>query len=180
MPTQPAPGDLELVRAFVNTRDVEAGLDELADGEAVRAWFAARRIPIEGAITEADHRRILEMREALRSLMAANAGHESDEQATPLLNRAAANARLVLSFEEDGRADLIADSTGVDRVAGVLLANVFEAMVAGTWERLKACLNDECSWAFYDHSRNRSGKWCTMAVCGNRMKVRSYRERHGD
>lgn len=112
--------------------------------------------------------------------MAANAGHESDERATPLLNRAAANARLVLSFEEDGRADLIADSTGVDRVAGVVLAIVFETMVAGTWERLKACLNDECSWAFYDHSRNRSGKWCTMAVCGNRMKVRSYRERHGD
>ncbi|MGH2778535.1 MAG: CGNR zinc finger domain-containing protein, partial [Actinomycetota bacterium] len=32
--------------------------------------------------------------------------------------------------------------------------------------------------AFYDHSKNRSGKWCTMRVCGNRAKTRAYRERH--
>ncbi|HEX6654657.1 MAG TPA: CGNR zinc finger domain-containing protein, partial [Candidatus Limnocylindria bacterium] len=30
---------------------------------------------------------------------------------------------------------------------------------------------------FFDRSRNRSGTWCTMAVCGSRMKSRSYRSR---
>jgi predicted RNA-binding Zn ribbon-like protein len=50
-------------------------------------------------------------------------------------------------------------------------------MSDGSWQRVKACRADDCHWAFYDFSRNRSGTWCDMAVCGNREKVRSYRER---
>jgi len=63
---------------------------------------------------------------------------------------------------------------------GRLLATMYDAMATGTWVRLKACTNDECQWAFYDHSRNRSGAWCTMAVCGNRMKGRAFRRRHAE
>ncbi len=48
-------------------------------------------------------------------------------------------------------------------------------MVDGTWSRLKACR--QCEWAFYDWSKNRSGRWCAMSVCGNRTKVRAYRAR---
>jgi predicted RNA-binding Zn ribbon-like protein len=51
-------------------------------------------------------------------------------------------------------------------------------MAEGTWERLKVCPAHDCLWAFYDSSRNRSGHWCSMKVCGNRAKARSYRERH--
>ena len=64
-------------------------------------------------------------------------------------------------------------------VVAPIVAIVYEAMVDGTWERLKACPADDCHWAFYDHSKNRSGTWCTMDVCGNRAKVRAYRERRG-
>ena len=46
-----------------------------------------------------------------------------------------------------------------------------------TWPRLKACRDDTCQWAFYDHSKNRSGHWCSMEVCGSRHKARQYRER---
>jgi predicted RNA-binding Zn ribbon-like protein len=52
-------------------------------------------------------------------------------------------------------------------------------MAAGNWNRLKVCSNDACQRAFYDASRNRSGRWCSMATCGNRMKGRAYRQRHG-
>ena len=57
---------------------------------------------------------------------------------------------------------------------------MYDAMTAGTWDRLKVCRNDECQWAFYDRSRNRSGAWCTMAVCGNRMKGRAFRRRQAE
>jgi predicted RNA-binding Zn ribbon-like protein len=53
-------------------------------------------------------------------------------------------------------------------------------MADGTWDRLKACAADDCHWAFYDHTRNRSGRWCSMAVCGNRAKVERFRERARD
>ena len=50
-------------------------------------------------------------------------------------------------------------------------------MSDGDWARMKACGNPECRWAFYDGSKNRSGRWCEMASCGNRMKARAFRER---
>ena len=59
-----------------------------------------------------------------------------------------------------------------------MLAIVFRAMEDGTWARLKACREDTCQWAFYDRSKNRSATWCSMAVCGNRAKARTYRQRH--
>ena len=61
---------------------------------------------------------------------------------------------------------------------GRLAAIVARSQADGTWPRMKACPNDRCHWAFYDRSRNRSRTWCTMSVCGNRAKARSYRARH--
>ena len=58
-----------------------------------------------------------------------------------------------------------------------LLVPVAEASRDGSWQRVKACRAGDCLWAFYDRSRNRSGVWCNMAVCGNRAKVRTYRQR---
>ncbi len=57
------------------------------------------------------------------------------------------------------------------------MAIVVRAMADGSWSRIKACRNDTCRWLFYDQSRNRSGTWCTMAICGSRMKARAYRAR---
>jgi predicted RNA-binding Zn ribbon-like protein len=176
----PAPGALELVRAFVNSYDVESGTDELATREALRAWMDDRDLLDKEPITGEDLRRTAEVREALRSLLLGNAGESLDATSVQVLNRAASDAHLVLGFDSHGRSGLVPDAQGVNRALGRLLATVFTSMVDGSWERLKACLNEGCRWAFYDHSRNRSGKWCTMAVCGNRMKARSYRERHAD
>ena len=46
-----------------------------------------------------------------------------------------------------------------------------------TWARLKACSNPKCRWAYYDRSHSQQGKWCDMAVCGNRAKNRALRAR---
>ena len=50
-------------------------------------------------------------------------------------------------------------------------------MADGTWWRLKGCPRDVCHWLFYDRSRNGSGKWCAMSVCGNRTNTKAYRRR---
>jgi predicted RNA-binding Zn ribbon-like protein len=44
--------------------------------------------------------------------------------------------------------------------------------------RLKACANDECNLFLLDRTRPGTAKWCSMATCGNRMKARSYAQRH--
>jgi predicted RNA-binding Zn ribbon-like protein len=177
---EPAPGELELVRAFVNTREIEQGTDALDSPRALRDWLAERdllsaRAPTQA--TDADLSHAVALREALRSLLRANNGAGPDERASAELEAAARRAQLAVRFAPDARVTPLAD--GVDGALGGLLARVAAAMGDGTWRRLKACSADDCQWAFYDGSRNRSGVWCTMQTCGNRAKVRSFRERRG-
>jgi predicted RNA-binding Zn ribbon-like protein len=93
------------------------------------------------------------------------------------LRASAQRAGVGLEFEPDG-SRLEPQAGGVDGALGRLLVAVHEAQHDGTWARMKACPWDTCHWAFYDHTKNRSGVWCNMAVCGNRAKARAYRERH--
>ena len=80
-------------------------------------------------------------------------------------------------MDAGGLAHLQAEGDTVDAALGRLLVIVYRAMENDTWPRLKACREDTCRWTFYDHSKNRSGHWCSMEVCGSGHKARQYRER---
>jgi predicted RNA-binding Zn ribbon-like protein len=60
---------------------------------------------------------------------------------------------------------------------GTLATAVARAMLEGRFSRLKACPGPHCGWAFYDHSRNGGGRWCSMSICGSRVKARAYYRR---
>jgi hypothetical protein len=124
-----------------------------------------------------DVRRAARLREALLALLLANNGERLDEAALAEVNEAAGRSRVSPALEGAGAWRLSPAGGGVDRALGELLGIVFRSMSAGTWSRLKACPDPSCRWAFYDHSRNRSGRWCKMAECGNRAKARAFRER---
>jgi predicted RNA-binding Zn ribbon-like protein len=176
-----APGELEQVRAFVNTRQIGHGTERLSDPAALAVWLADRGLA-PGAVraTRADLAHALELREALRAMLVAHAGAPGVVSAsvTRALEEASRRARLALRFAEDGGAALVPDAPGVNGALGRLLAIVHDAIAQGTWTRLKACREPDCEWAFYDHTKNRSGAWCSMEGCGNRAKARAYRERH--
>lgn len=173
-----APGDLELVQAFVNTADLEDGTDALADPAGLREWLTGRDLLSPGdPVDEADVTRAAEVREALRALLRANNGEPLDPSAPEVLDAASRRAGLALRFEQGGRSVLAPTAGGVDGALGRLLTVASDAMASGLWDRLKACRAHPCHWAFYDSTRNRSGVWCSMRVCGNRTKVRAYRKR---
>lgn len=173
-----APGELELVRAFVNTLDVEDAADELANPGALTGWLSAHGLLRGGTATRADLTNARRLREALRVLMLANNGVSVRKEAAVTLNRAARRAGLGVRFEPVGTARVEPEARGVDGALGRLLAIVSVAMADGSWSRLKACRAEDCRWAFYDRARNRSRHWCSMAVCGNRTKARTFRRRH--
>ena len=173
----PAPDPLRLVQDFVNTLDVENGTDLLSDSAGLAEWLRDQGLPGSGGpLTSADVAATAELREALRALLRANAGGEPDPQAAAIVNRAAQHAPLRIRLDPAGRATLEA-AAGDGAAPAAILAAVYAGMADGTWTRLKACLDPECEWAFYDRSRNRSSHWCDMAACGSRHKVRAYRER---
>ena len=175
-----APGELELVRRFVNTRDIEEGSDELHSPDALLTWFAGVDLLDDEAAADAeDLERALALREGIRALLLANSGEETETGRIRELNRAIGSVCLIVRFYDNGEATLKPESLGVSAALGRILTAVVRAMDEGIWGRLKICTNDACQWAFYDRSRNRSGKWCTMEVCGNRMKARTFRQRQG-
>jgi predicted RNA-binding Zn ribbon-like protein len=175
---QEAPGELELVRAFVNTNDVDDGIEQIGSPPDLGDWLAEHGLEAGRKLTRRDVERAIELREALRALLLANAGEPLEPDAIERLNDSADRVRLAVRFEEDGGSALAPEKAGVDGALGAILAIVYRSMAEGTWPRLKACRSDSCLWAFYDKSKNRSAHWCSMAVCGNRAKARTYRRRH--
>ena len=174
---EPAPGRLALVERFVNTVDLEHRREMLSAPERLRDVLGLERAI---RISAADLRHALEVRAALRALALANNGGEPDGEAAQVLERAAERGRLVVRFDGirlDGVARLEPVTRDVDGALAELVGVVYTAMADGTWTRLKACRRDVCHWLFYDRSRNRSAVWCQMAVCGNRVKTKAYRER---
>ncbi len=171
-----APGALDLVREFVNSRDVEAGTDQLQTPSGWSVWAGEHQLD-QSRVTAAELGRLVDLREALRAALIANHdGRAIPDEVADQLSQAGSWAELTVEFTGSG-AVTVSRETGARGVAGQLLATVSMAMTDGTWSRLKACGNDLCRWAFYDHSRSRTGTWCSMEVCGNRAKQSRWRER---
>ncbi|WP_251093666.1 CGNR zinc finger domain-containing protein [Streptomyces sp. Caat 7-52] len=160
-----APGGLALVESLVNTLDIETGADSLDTPEG-RGRLG---------ITEAGLAEARELRESLRAALLAHAGHPPHRTVTPLGTLLARAPLYVAVDDHDGSARLTAADAGA--LLSEVAAAVAEALVAGTWTRLKACEADTCHWAYYDRSPAGRGRWCSMQVCGARAKMRRYRAR---
>jgi predicted RNA-binding Zn ribbon-like protein len=172
-----APGRLRLVQQFVNTVDFEHGREMLSDPERLRVVLSELGLLAASApVSKDDLGRALAVREALRSVALANNGGAVDRKALATLENAAVDGRLTIRFEAR-ETTLDGSSPGVRGALATLVGIVHTATADGTWPRLKACQRDVCHWLFYDRSRNRSARWCQMAVCGNRTKTRAYRTR---
>ena len=172
-----APGRLRLVQQFTNTVDHEHGREMLSDDASLRAVLhRLGLLAADAPVRPGDLERAHAVRAALRSLALANNGGGADPGARAALEAAADAGRLTVRFD-GGETRLEGLEPGVPGALATLAGIVHTAVADGTWPRLKACQRDVCQWLFYDRSRNRSARWCQMAVCGNRTKTRAYRTR---
>jgi predicted RNA-binding Zn ribbon-like protein len=169
----------ELVIDFVNSVDLRPFKEELDSPAALSRWLAGRGLVAPGArVSREELAEAIRVREAIRDLLAAQSGLEADvAAATAELDAAARRARIGVRFA-DGESRLEPGAGGARGAVGRVVAEVSCGMADGTWERMKACRADDCRWAFIDTAKNRSRAWCSMKSCGNREKVRAYRERH--
>ncbi|MEU3251399.1 CGNR zinc finger domain-containing protein [Streptomyces sp. NPDC006997] len=159
----PAPGGLALIEALVNTVDLASGADTLDTAEG-RARFG---------VGERDLPDVRRLRESLRAVCLAHAGHPPHAPVTPLGDLLAGAPLYVRVDPGDGSAHLTPGSA--DSLLSRVAAAVAEALTTGTWQRLKACELPECHFAYYDRSPAGRGRWCSMSVCGARAKMRRYR-----
>jgi predicted RNA-binding Zn ribbon-like protein len=175
MASTKAPGRLELVRTFVNTIEPEEEVDLLQADGRLPEWCSENGLC--PGVDEEGLARLRSFREALRLVLESHAGVGEEADLWRALEPFAQNACFKMGIDERGRPTLRPAGSGVDAAISEILAIVYDAIGAGTWARLKACRKESCRWAFYDLSKNGSGAWCSMAVCGNRVKAQRRRAR---
>ena len=175
----PAPGSLRVVQQFINTynHEFEPSMDRLRTPSLARTWLIRHGVlrPQEPVMSTRDHRSLLELREALRAILSSEGEAAPRSGSIARLHDAARRARFTIEFHPEHRPRLRSTASGVGVAVGEILSAAYEAGLEGTWMRLKACR--QCEWIFFDHSKNRSAEWCSMSICGNRMKNRAYRRR---
>jgi predicted RNA-binding Zn ribbon-like protein len=103
----------------------------------------------------------------------------TDAELAPF-NRFIAGVPVVAQLERHGDGfvvDMTPQATGTELVAREL-AGWFASLLRDDPWRLKLCANPACRLPFYDASKSRTRVWHDNATCGNRARVRRFRERH--
>ncbi|WP_369208580.1 CGNR zinc finger domain-containing protein [Streptomyces sp. PU-14G] len=173
-----APASLVLVQELANTLDVESGRDRLGTADDLARFVRAHELTAL-RLGKHDLAGLRRLREALRAACLAHTGVPVPPEAVTALDRHLSEAPLTLRLDGDGEADLrpAQGLSGLPAFTAHLAARIAAAASDGTWARLKACEADDCQWVYYDRSPAGRSRWCTMAVCGSRAKMRAYRAR---
>ncbi|WP_290061944.1 CGNR zinc finger domain-containing protein [Amycolatopsis solani] len=158
--------DETLLLDLLNSTPVRDGRaeDDLADAVAGREWLAAHGQPATGD----EHRALLEARSALQDIVR---GDGSPATAA----RFVAEVTYRAAFGDDGVEWVLDVPPGRSAAARAVLA--WDALTKSSPGRLRPCANPECRLFLIDHSKPNSARWCSMAVCGNRMKARRHYQR---
>jgi len=178
---EPAPGELALVQAFLNTDDRLCKVDELSSPQALRDWLVHRQIlSAEAELDDADLQRARQLRADLRTLVGTGDEQPVPEQVLSRLNQMAASMPVHAVFAARGAGARLAGSR--QSVAGALGSILAVVAVAQSrdddWRRFKICRSPDCQRAYYDRSRNRSAVWCSTQYCGSRINAKRARRRN--
>ena len=172
--TPDVPRAIAIVRDFVNTTDHETATDDLSTPAELTKFLLGRGLmPRATRATPADLGAALRLRSGLRRALELN--HDGQGKTLPELADSLGDHQVALTWTPDGPV-LTTTAPGVQGGLARIAIAVHEAAAAGQWWRLKICAWDECEWAYYDHSKNRSRSWCEYG-CGNKVKTRAYRAR---
>jgi predicted RNA-binding Zn ribbon-like protein len=175
MATEDVPEQLKLVESFANSLDVDAPGDDLESVEQFGRWLAEHGFP-QVTPTADELALAVGLRAALRDELIAHHGDADPAAVRSRLDDYAGQIPMRAAFGA-GPATFVPVGTGVHAMLGEVLAAMVIAEREGSWHRLKICREDTCQWVFFDRSKNQSKTWCSMRVCGNRNKTRSYRSR---
>jgi predicted RNA-binding Zn ribbon-like protein len=174
-----APGELELLQRFLNLHVHDAeGTHLEPPAELIRGFLVDRGLLRENErFTEADRETYLGLRDAIRNLIVA----DDDEPISPAdaeaIDRIGLRAGLHPHFHAARAPTLEPKGEGVAAAFGTMVAIAFVSAFDGSFDHLKLCADETCRSVFFDRSKNHSGRWCSMSTCGNRAKVRAWRER---
>jgi predicted RNA-binding Zn ribbon-like protein len=162
---EPVP-DEEFLLALLNSTPVVGGLpaDDLADHGTARAWLASAG----GLGTESELEHVLRARQGLQAVIR---GEQTAEVLAPEIQGVSSVPAVT-----GGRISW-ALIVPAERRLAVRAVLAWDALASASPARLRPCANSECRLFLLDRSKANAARWCSMAVCGNRMKARRHYER---
>lgn len=152
--------------ALLNTTPVIDGVptDELQDAGKGGPWL----LSAGGQGTDAELQHVRQVRAALQAVVR---GERPPGALAPFLQGAAARPALT-----DGEITWSLD-VPPERELALRAVLAWDALAKNSPGRLRPCANDECRLFLIDHSKAGTARWCSMAICGNRMKARRHYQR---
>jgi predicted RNA-binding Zn ribbon-like protein len=128
-------------------------------------------------VGEADLVAAKQLREAIWQCGEARAlGRSLPAPQIGIINRSAAEPPPVPRIDREGRLEWVVPVT-VSQVMSTLARDAVDLVTGGLADRIRQCEAIDCGLLFADTSRPGRRRWCSMERCGNRAKVRAYRER---
>lgn len=121
---------------------------------------------------------LLKMMRDLRAAVA-TCIEEPSSKSSQALEQISAKAQLVLRVDDEGLPMLSSAAAGSSSIPALFVLAVAASSGDGGWSRIRVCDAPECSKAFFDSTRSRTRRWCSMSTCGNRAKVSEHRQRQG-
>lgn len=158
--------DDALLLDLLNTTPVVDGLlrDELGDAEAGRAWLEAHGQPA----SDEEWRALLDVRSVLQDVIRE---HTEPAALAPFVDGVGYRAGFA-----GGEVTWTLDAPR-GRTAAARAVLTWDGLRKFSPGRLRPCANPECRRFLLDRSKPNSARWCSMAVCGNRMKARRHYQR---
>jgi predicted RNA-binding Zn ribbon-like protein len=171
-PTLEPSASVRFILDLVNTVEWQVDDEMWTDAASLRTWLTGRLG--KDCIDPTQEELVLarRIREGLREILLAHAGHEPLAAAIADLNDALGRRPLAVAFDSTGASRFTIDNGGAGDALTLIVQKLDAARGDEGWTRLKACSRDSCRWAYWDGSRNRSGRWCSAAGCGNFVKMR--------
>nr|WP_221383261.1 CGNR zinc finger domain-containing protein [Actinoplanes polyasparticus] len=171
--------ETNLLIAVANTgHDVS---DELADIEAVSAWWAsitgADVPPATTSVSVRGVERLRTLRSLIRRLAWGNNGIQLEPESAEEALFASLPLRPFVTGTKVGLRPAKATAAPIDVITAAGISALIHVTARPDWPRLKACRALDCGWVFVDGSRNMSRRWCDMGDCGNRAKGAAFRSR---
>jgi predicted RNA-binding Zn ribbon-like protein len=178
---------------FLNTCPVKNGevVELLPDFDALLHWFQAADLLSSreaaslrqkwGASAPAQHavEAMREVRERLRNeVLAKERGGPVHRAFLDQLNQLMADHPMLTRLKASGRAstmELWFDPHRPDDLFAPVAHSAAMLFSEADWNRVRKC--GQCVLHFYDTSKKGTRRWCSMQLCGNRIKVAAYAAR---
>jgi predicted RNA-binding Zn ribbon-like protein len=170
---------------FLNTVAIVNGqpVDFLQSDEEVLRWLESANLAVAGKQPRFARSTLLYSARTLREIIGnmvekRKAGGKADTAAfNTFLMKAGSYPRLVWESRKPLRIERVRDQKSPGQVLALIAEAAADLLANGDFDLIRQCEDEACILWFYDRTKSHRRRWCSMAVCGNRNKVKAFRQR---